>query len=187
LVKDLPDTSFKKWDAIKKDLDSEIWPANGDVPSFTKKEALLAARKQIIDTLEQSNPAYNEARKLSEQIMLYKDIGSKFQDVALKGAKDELNTIYNKLFNNSDKLNEFLDKLKSAGGNVEMADDVVKGIDMVRGSHIYNIIGKSSPKEPTLLQSINPINKLDERRQRLLSEGKISTMLGGSDKKGYLK
>lgn len=79
-LKEMPDNSVLKLDAVKKEIDSQLYNnktflnGNEKTISASEKSVLQDARAQIVDRLDSEYPQYAQARKIAERLTLKSQI-----------------------------------------------------------------------------------------------------------------
>lgn len=167
-VKDLPDGNMAKLDALKQDIDSQIWNKtltlkDGERPmSPDERGTLLSARNQIVQAMDEANPEYAAIRQQSERVIMYNKFSSLLNKQAPKPGENivtdnphptdniSLDQFQKVLFGNTEKQQYLLDAVKSAGGDPKNTSDLMKVLNMIKGSPEDSLSGKaySSTVEP---------------------------------------
>jgi hypothetical protein len=161
-LKNLPDNSFVKVDALKKSLDEKLWNDSNPFVDPTKKmpfyerNDLKAARDDLLDSLKvyDNNPKYVQARELSQQITAqgkYLEILNKKVPGANQGGKLSIEDTYNALFNNEQKQAAFLRDVKATGGNVQDVKDFMTLSGQVSKSPLVKQIGRQPGDNPDVM------------------------------------
>ncbi len=167
LVKDLPDNNLYKLNEFKKSIDSELFNnvhgmKDGAKPLLaTEKEALTQASTQLRDQLDKAYPEYANIRKLGERNIMYNkftELLNEKKPVAGTLLKEgggvenkSLAQVYDTLWGTEAKQEYFLDSLKSVGGDVKNAEDLIKVLNMTQKNALEKVYNTSYADYPTTI------------------------------------
>ena len=156
-VRDLPDTSVLKLDKVKQEIDRSLYKdaaltADPDKAMGAEtRRAFQEARRLIVNSLDEAHPEYATTRKLSEKLILKNDLMDEIGKIAPeagKGSRDiSMDQLYQRLWNTPQKQQQFLDRLQSAGGDANHAQNVIEVMNQVRNSPIQSLLEKASPSQ----------------------------------------
>lgn len=153
-IKNLPDNSLLKLDAVKNNIDDALYSnahALDPVNKMTdlERRGLEEARSMIVNTLDNTPglEAYAPYRKASQQVLLREKYGNMLLKVRLKpGQQGEagLDEIANKLFPTPEAQQIFIRDIAEAGGSPEVAQKVITVVDQLRQNPLGRIAGRTS-------------------------------------------
>lgn len=154
-IKDMPNNSVLKLDAIKKEIDSQLYNnktflnGNEKTISASEKTVLQDARAQIVNRLDKEFPQYAQARKVAERLTLKsqitKELNSIKPEVRAINGEISLEQMFNKLWNTPAKQERFIEAVKRTGGNDYQAADVIQILNQIRKSPLESLI-KAKPE-----------------------------------------
>ncbi len=135
-------TSIAGLNDVKKEISKAI---SGNIDS-TQKLKYVQARNALTDILTNKSPVvdgvnvYGEANKLSQQLILKRDVMEQLG----KMPKDaSLGRMYQGLFGTQTKIDDFLDKVSTTGGDVQGVKDLID----VMGKLKITSLGKVAARE----------------------------------------
>ena len=153
-LKEMPDNSVLKLDAVKKEIDSQLYNnktflnGNEKTISASEKSVLQDARAQIVDRLDSEYPQYAQARKIAERLTLKSQINKELGMIkpeprAING-EVTLDQMYNKLWSTPDKQSRFIEAVKRTGGSEYQASDVIQVLNQIRQSPLESLLKAKS-------------------------------------------
>lgn len=165
LVNKLPDNSLGKLDALKQNIDSELFKDNHALDIGLKPlqpsqaAALQKARGDIIDTINSEASAqgidYQGLRQMGEKKALYNDITSLLNSKPdMKGAtptfdptqsvqNKSIESLYNVLAGTPNKATAFVNSIESAGGDGQNAKDLISKLASLRNNPVDAAVAKA--------------------------------------------
>ena len=154
-LREMPDNSVLKLDAVKKEIDSQLYNnktflnGNEKTISASEKSVLQDARAQIVDRLDSEYPQYAQARKVAERLTLKSQINKELGMIkpeprAING-EVTLDQMYNKLWSTPEKQSRFIEAVKRTGGNDYQASDVIQVLNQIRQSPLESLL-KAKPE-----------------------------------------
>ena len=167
-AKDLPDNNLAKLDAVKQEIDRDLWAntnALRDKPANLtggERSQLLAARKELMEAMDAvPDTGYQQSRKIAQQY-IYKRT---FEDALKKsGDGDTSQGMYKVLWNTQEKKEYFLDAVKETGGNVKHAKEIIDLMEAYKNTGLDKLVKKQ-------VQSVKPtqiVGRLDAGYQDAL-------------------
>lgn len=159
-VKTAPDTSVVKLDQVKRDIDRQLYNnksvlSNQDVPMDpAERQTLMNARNTIVDQVDAQHPEYAAARQVSERLIMKQSMLNDIKTIrpapqAMPG-EVTLDQMYNKLFPNPAKQDNFLSAVQRSGGDVQNAQDIMQVMNQVRKTPLNTLIGKPATFEDSV-------------------------------------
>jgi hypothetical protein len=165
-LKNLPDNSFAKLDAIKQDIDSSLYknntnPTAGGMRDLKsgERDSLMDARNQIIDTLtsegQNQGVDYAGLRKASQLEQLYNTYAQTLNkmpnatgaapDAAAGGLvqNHSADQLFNTIAGSELKKNTFIAAVQNAGGNSTNARGLIDTLANLRGNSVDNLVKQS--------------------------------------------
>lgn len=155
-IRNLPNNSVLKLDKIKQQIDKQLYrnspiftdPSRSLLPD--EASALKEARNSIVHTIDEVHPEYAQARKISERIILKKNMMedlSKIKNTPGNGDEIPLDKIYNKLWGTPEKQSNFLESVDRVGGDSKTAKNVLSFLNQIRNSPLESLVNKTGGAE----------------------------------------
>lgn len=142
-AEDLTQGTIGELDQLKRFLDHKI---NTQKVAGSVNKNLKDARGKLVSLLDSSSPAYKEARKISERVILKRKYLDEISEgIKLKPNQESatLDQLYGKLFGTSSAKKEFLAAVRKGGGDVSQANSVIELVNSIRKSPVQKLLGKS--------------------------------------------
>jgi hypothetical protein len=159
VAKDLPDNNLLKLDAVKQQIDDDLWNsaiALKDSPknlSTDTRNYLLKTRAELVNTLDNfapdPNTGYAATRKVAERLInqnkFITQLG-KINDSGQSKGEVSLDQMYSRLWGNKEKKDFFLNAVQNAGADVQTSKDVLEVLNDTFKSPMKEIIGRTPAK-----------------------------------------
>lgn len=158
----LPNNSMYKLNEQKKNIDSELWnnspmmSDNSKAVSATKKDALLDARKTLVEAMDNTLPEYAKIRKQAEATAYYNNFSELLSKKPYTAGKltpevsetnplagRPMSTIYDTLWNTPEKQKYFVEAVDSVGGDPKAAQKIIQVMNMTKNTSVEAIHDKA--------------------------------------------
>lgn len=153
----LPMSNISKLNALKMQIDDDLYSRSGKSTAqgikpmnSTEKAALMEARDTLTDVLTKSTmrpdgtSIYAEANKLSQQLILQKNVLKDIKAINLKPGQDNptLAQIHQALFASPEKKEVFLKMVQDTGGNANITRDLIDTINYMKTGTLDKIAAR---------------------------------------------
>lgn len=187
----ISDTNLGKLNALKKNIDSELFNDTfymvdpSKKMSETEKEVLHSAKDKLLSVLDKTS-SYKKARGLAQQLEIqnrYIKLIDKIPQLA--GTKaPTVDQLTSKLFDTAEKRAYFLKDVLDTGGNVDNVEALVKVVNQIKGSPLKQLLrsstgGVTASGLPTSTASL--IDKMaNATLNKFYNDAVLKLMLGGN-------
>ena len=166
-LKDLPDTSVAKLDAIKKNIDTKLrYDVFGDSKlDYHDRAPFLKAKRLLTKSLDQKTE-YAKARKLAQKTLIqeqYQDMLSRYA-----GKNPTIKDMNRILFSKANRVDQFLEDVKVTGGDVKKAKQLITVFRDLADDPVGKVIKRQ--REVGMPVSSNQSAMLDRLMSRLTAD-----------------